>query len=181
MRGIVVKYNPEKGYGFIRSPECHEDLFVHISEVRNVPFLVEGQKVDFLMKETPKGLAALNVIAGRKVLPPRFTFGMLALGSVLLLMLLFYWMHPLIGYFIAINLTTFLLYGYDKKISSTEKVRVPERTLHKLALLGGSPAGLLAQRFFRHKTLKGSFQMIYWVIVLVQVGLISFVIQQASL
>ena len=181
MRGIIVKYNSKKGYGFIRSNECKEDIFVHISELRNGSTLVEGQKVDFVTKKTDRGLLALNVISGGKVLPPRLTFGMASLVSVLMIMLLLYWVHPLISYFIAINITTFLLYGYDKNISSTEKVRVPERTLHKLALLGGSPAGLFAQRLFRHKTLKGSFQTIYWVIVVFQIGVIGFVALQASL
>ena len=181
MRGIVVKYNAKKGYGFIRSDECEEDIFVHISELRNGNTLVEGQKVDFVTKKTDRGLLALNVITGSKVLSPRLTFGAVSLISVLIIMLLLYWMHPLISYFIAINITTFLLYGYDKSISSTKKVRVPERTLHKLVLLGGSPAGLFAQRLFRHKTLKGSFQAIYWIIVIFQIGAIGFVTLQASL
>jgi uncharacterized membrane protein YsdA (DUF1294 family) len=65
-----------------------------------------------------------------------------------------------------------LLYGYDKFISSGDALRVPEYNLHALALLGGSPAGLLAQKFFRHKSIKGSFQLIYWLIVFGQIALI---------
>jgi uncharacterized membrane protein YsdA (DUF1294 family) len=56
-------------------------------------------------------------------------------------------------------------------IAGTDKLRIPENNLHALALLGASPAGLTAQKFFRHKTLKGSFQLIYWLIVLLQIAL----------
>lgn len=78
--------------------------------------------------------------------------------------------HTLINYIISINITTFLLYGYDKFIASTNALRVPELNLHALSLLGGSPAGLVAQKFFRHKTVKSSFQTLYWLIVSLQIG-----------
>lgn len=81
-------------------------------------------------------------------------------------------MNPILAYFGGVNLATFLLYGYDKKIAHTNKLRVPEWNLHALAMFGGSPAGLFSQKFFRHKTIKSSFQLIYWGIVLVQVGVV---------
>nr|WP_255494606.1 DUF1294 domain-containing protein [Sulfurovum sp. bin170] len=80
--------------------------------------------------------------------------------------------NPILAYFIAINITTFLLYGYDKLIASGDRLRVPEWNLHGVAILGGSPAGLISQQLFRHKTIKGSFQLVYWLIVVVQVGVI---------
>jgi uncharacterized membrane protein YsdA (DUF1294 family) len=83
-------------------------------------------------------------------------------------------MQTLLAYLIGINIATFTLYGYDKFISSGESLRVPELNLQTLALLGGSPAALLAQKFFRHKTIKGSFQIVYWLIVIVQVGLMIY-------
>ncbi len=78
----------------------------------------------------------------------------------------------IISYFISINLVTFLYYGFDKMIAGSESVRIPELVLHSLALAGGSPAGLLAQKLFRHKTIKTSFQITYWVIVILQIILI---------
>jgi uncharacterized membrane protein YsdA (DUF1294 family) len=81
-------------------------------------------------------------------------------------------MHLLLAYLLSINFTTFLLYGYDKFISSGESLRVPELNLQALSLLGGSPAALVAQKFFRHKTIKGSFQIVYWLIVIMQFGLL---------
>lgn len=78
----------------------------------------------------------------------------------------------IISYLISINLVTFLYYGFDKLIAGSESVRIPELVLHSLALAGGSPAGLLAQKLFRHKTIKTSFQIIYWAIVILQIILV---------
>lgn len=175
MQGKIINYNTEKGYGFIKSNEYKEHIFVHRSEINNAKELFQGQKVNFQVKKTKKGLSACHVIAGAKQQSPYFIFG---LFSTLIIVAIFAYLStyeaikPIISYLIAINITTFLLYGYDKFISSREMLRVPEWNLHALALLGGSPAGLMAQKFFRHKTIKGSFQLVYWVIVFVQIGLI---------
>jgi uncharacterized membrane protein YsdA (DUF1294 family) len=74
----------------------------------------------------------------------------------------------IIAYLLAVNLSTFLLYGYDKFIASHSGIRVPENILHLLSLLGGSPAALVSQHIFHHKTAKKSFQWIFWAIVFVQ-------------
>lgn len=175
MRGKIINYNAQKGYGFIYSENHEENIFVHHSEITNAKELFQGQSVKFEVKKTKKGLSALHVVAGTKQQSPYFIFGLLsALITVAIFAYLFTYetINPIVSYLIAINSTTFLLYGYDKFISSGEKLRVPEWNLHALALLGGSPAGLMAQKFFRHKTIKGSFQLVYWVIVLVQVGVL---------
>ena len=83
-------------------------------------------------------------------------------------------MPYLFAYLIAINTVTFLAYAYDKHAARKRKPRVRERTLHQLALLGGSPAALLAQQLLRHKTVKRSFQLAYWGIVVVQVAVIVY-------
>lgn len=168
--GIIVNYHSDKGYGFIDSEEYTENIFVHRSEITNATKLSVGQRVEFEIKRTQKGLSAISVVAGSRQYSPYLVFALLS--AVMTLAVAFYLsreMKPLLAYLVAINLTTFLLYGYDKLISSTRKVRVPEWNLHGVALLGGSPAGLASQQFFRHKTLKGSFQLLYWATVLVQV------------
>lgn len=176
MQGQVIHFNREKGYGFITADGQSENIFVHVSEISNAKELFRGQSVEFNLKKTAKGLAAINVVAGAKQQSPYLIFGVVATLIVIAVFSYLYRgesIHPILSYLIAINTATFLLYGYDKFISTTEQLRVPEYTLHTLALLGGSPAGLMAQKFFRHKTVKGSFQLVYWVIVLVQIGLIA--------
>jgi uncharacterized membrane protein YsdA (DUF1294 family)/cold shock CspA family protein len=175
MHGIVVHYNSEKGYGFIDSKEHSEDIFVHHSKIKNTSSLSQGQEVEFDITTSSKGISAINVIAGSKQHSPYLIFGIVsALLTISIFAILYLYSHinPIISYLIAINITTFFLYGYDKIIASTERLRVPENNLHALAILGGSPAGLSAQKFFRHKTIKGSFQLVYWIIVFGQIGLI---------
>ena len=62
MSGNVKWFNNEKGYGFIDYSEG-EDIFVHYSAIRQDGYktLSEGQRVEFDLIETPKGLQAVNV------------------------------------------------------------------------------------------------------------------------
>ena len=79
-----------------------------------------------------------------------------------------------LAYWGCVNGVTFLAYGFDKWAAKKQWSRIPETHLHVLALLGGSPAAFLSQRFFRHKTVKGSFQLRFWCIVLIQTALIVY-------
>ncbi len=176
MQGYIINFNKEKGYGFIRSDEQKEDIFVHISKVRNSKRLELGQEVIFDIKKTERGLSAINVEAGAKQYSPYLIFGFIS--SLFVTIISLYLSQKtdfLLAYLVSINIATFLLYGYDKFISSGNKLRVPELNLQALALLGGSPLALVAQKFFRHKTIKSSFQLIYWGIVLIQVGVLVWI------
>ncbi len=178
MQGYIIHFNDEKGYGFIKTEEHEENIFVHKSALTNAQTLEEGQEVEFGVKKTKKGLSATNVVAGAKQRSPYVIFGLVSLVITSGLFAFFYFyqhLNPLLSYLIAINISTFVLYGYDKLISAGEALRVPEWNLHSLAILGGSPAGLSAQKFFHHKTIKGSFQLVYWIIVALQVCLLIWV------
>lgn len=64
------------------------------------------------------------------------------------------------------SLITFALYGYDKKQARSQGQRTPEKVLHAAELLGGWPGALVAQQVFRHKTRKFSYQVVFWLVVL---------------
>ena len=66
---------------------------------------------------------------------------------------------------LVMSVVTFVAYGWDKRQAKLDRWRTPEKTLQGLALLGGWPGAILAQRFFRHKTKKVSFQIVFWAIV----------------
>ena len=73
---------------------------------------------------------------------------------------------------IGVNVATLVLYGYDKLAAKSLWLRVPERVLHLLAFLGGTPAAIVGQQVFRHKTVKTSFRIVFWILAMVQVGLL---------
>jgi uncharacterized membrane protein YsdA (DUF1294 family) len=54
----------------------------------------------------------------------------------------------------------------DKRREEEREWRVPEARLHLLEILGGWPGAFLAQRRLRHKCSKGSYQVVFWLIVL---------------
>jgi uncharacterized membrane protein YsdA (DUF1294 family) len=72
---------------------------------------------------------------------------------------------PLAAYGI-VSVLAFLLYWSDKRKARLDRWRIPENVLHAVELAGGWPGALLAQQVFRHKTRKLSFQVLFWVIVL---------------
>lgn len=76
---------------------------------------------------------------------------------------------PLVTWLVASNVATFLLWGYDKSRSRRGGRRVPEATLHVMALAGATPASFLAMWTFRHKTLKPRFKVLYAIFLAVQV------------
>jgi uncharacterized membrane protein YsdA (DUF1294 family) len=85
-------------------------------------------------------------------------------GSVLL------WLRgvsliPLAAYGI-VSVLAFFLYWSDKRKARADAWRTPENVLHAVELAGGWPGALLAQQVFRHKTRKVSYQLLFWLIVL---------------
>ena len=60
--GTVKWFNAAKGYGFITDDEGG-DVFVHYTGIKGSGFrtLEEGQRVQFEIKEAPKGPQAINV------------------------------------------------------------------------------------------------------------------------
>ena len=64
MKGIVMWFNAEKGYGFIKPDEGDKDLFVHFSGIaksENTKVLEKDQVVEFGISENDKGKIAVNV------------------------------------------------------------------------------------------------------------------------
>ena len=71
---------------------------------------------------------------------------------------------------LGLNLVTFIIYWFDKWMARANSWRVPELILWLLALLGGSVGALLAVELLRHKSKKLSFQLVLWLIILLQLG-----------
>jgi uncharacterized membrane protein YsdA (DUF1294 family) len=55
---------------------------------------------------------------------------------------------------------TFITYGLDKGRARRGGRRVPEATLHLMALAGGWPGAIAGARLLRHKTRKAGFNLV---------------------
>ena len=117
--------------------------------------------------------AVSKTMSGRR--SPKALFRNVAIiaGGVLFLALLLLTNWPwYLSWLIAVNVTTFLLYGYDKFQAPREGTRVPEVVLHGLALAGGFVGGWLGMLLFRHKIRKPVFPIvlaiasILWIVLL---------------
>lgn len=66
--GTVKWFSDQKGYGFI-AREDGADVFVHFSAIQSEGFrsLAEGDQVEFVIEDGPKGPAASNVVRRQSV------------------------------------------------------------------------------------------------------------------
>ena len=82
-----------------------------------------------------------------------------------------------ITYELLINLITYFTYAADKTKARQHKWRIPERTLILLAILGGSPAALLAMYHYHHKTRHIKFKLGVPLILITQIVLIIYLLK----
>lgn len=84
------------------------------------------------------------------------------------------------AWLVLINLTTFVVYALDKAAAAkgtrgggaSRARRVPESTLHGLALLGGVVGGWIGRHALRHKTRKPSFAVVLGFATIVHAGVL---------
>jgi uncharacterized membrane protein YsdA (DUF1294 family) len=100
-----------------------------------------------------------------------FLVYMVATSIGFILLMSFAQIQNLYAYLLAANISTFVLFAYDKSIAKSDRTRVPEKMLHLFTAAGGSVASTFAMALFRHKTQKGSFLVIHWGIIIVQASI----------
>ena len=85
----------------------------------------------------------------------------------------------LLEYLLLINIITYFIYAADKTKARQNKWRIPERTLILLALLGGSPAALLAMKHYHHKTRHLKFKLGIPIILIIHIIITFFLLSLA--
>ncbi len=81
----------------------------------------------------------------------------------------------LVGY-ILMSLICFIAYKRDKQAAINETRRTPETRLHLYEFLGGWPGGLIAQKILRHKNRKPSYQIEFWLIVIINLVITGYIL-----
>lgn len=192
--GNVSSCNDERGFGYIESTQGGEPVFVHISAwPRGAGRPQPKQRVSFEVEVGPQGRRARNVqfLQTRRPRPRsenavRAQWGTATLFAVpafvlLCLLVAVLWRPPLwiAGLYVAASAAAFAAYAADKSAATSGVRRVPESTLHVLAVACGWPGALLAQQVLRHKSTKPAFRQVFWATVTIHVA--AFVVVASPL
>ena len=83
-------------------------------------------------------------------------------------------MNIILGYFLAVNITSFLLYGIDKFKARKNLWRISEATLLTMAAIGGSIGAWAGMQLWHHKTMHKKFKYGLPVIIILQIALVVY-------
>ena len=85
-------------------------------------------------------------------------------------------MNIILGYLLAVNITSFLLYSIDKYKAKKGRWRISEATLLLMAVIGGSIGAWVGMRIWHHKTMHKKFKYGIPVIIIFHVALAVYLL-----
>jgi uncharacterized membrane protein YsdA (DUF1294 family) len=113
----------------------------------------------------------------RQRTPFRSTFLLFgAMALTLAVATRFLWEWPMVvAWLAAANVTALGIWGWDKWMARRGASRVPEATLHAMAILGASPASLAGMALFRHKVRDWKFRVLHLLLLVAQIAVLGWV------
>lgn len=172
LRGLIVEWDETKDFGFLEFEQ--ERIFLHrrdFAEFHKQPEVGDRVWFDLGADELGRTCArrASHVNDGGKLeVTDWIAVGVLLLlpGAAIRRGLTDWIGWSVAGFALGVSVLTYLLYDLDKRAARRGEGRTSERFLHFLELVGGWPGAYLAQCNLRHKRTKVSYQITFWVIVM---------------
>ena len=188
-KGTLNDWNDDRGFGFIDPAKGGDRVFAHIKAFKHRGQRPSGgEQVTYRLDRDPRGRprAIGIVMSGKKGRGSsrshgkRPTAALVAvavfLGVLALVALSGRLPMIVLAAYGGASLLSFAAYGRDKLAAKKNRWRTPESTLHLIDLLCGWPGGLLAQKVIRHKSSKGSFQIKFWITVVLNVAALGWLL-----
>ena len=175
LRGKLTKWKDDRGFGFITPMRGGRQVFVHIKAFTNQhrrPIGNEFVTYETVSDDTGRlraehvefvGDDSINAAGGWTI---ALTIALLFLIFVGVLVFIGQLPFVVLALYVVLSVISFLVYRHDKSAAQQNQWRTGEGTLILLGVLGGWPGAFVAQQFFHHKTKKRSFQIAFWVTVL---------------
>jgi uncharacterized membrane protein YsdA (DUF1294 family)/cold shock CspA family protein len=184
-QGKITNWKDDRGFGFITPSGGGKQVFVHAKSFSNRQRRPAGNEmVTYELKMDSKGRAQAGsvIFAGERVPSPTLNNNApLAIASSFLIFVA--WVtftgrlpFTILWLYLAASITTFIVYAFDKSAARKDQWRTQESTLHLLAIVGGWPGALTAQKLFRHKSRKQSFQIVFWATVVINCGTLGWLL-----
>ena len=182
IKGKITSWDNDKGFGFISPNDGGKQVFVHIKAFSHRKKQDEtNQKVTYIISKGKDGRVCADKVkrAGdrrskiwalvnrSKSMIAVLVFFITVATSALIQKTPFIVMYL----YLAASLVTFVIYAMDKSAAKKGSWRTQESTLHILSLAGGWPGAMVAQQKLRHKSQKRNFRIIFWITVLLNIGI----------
>lgn len=194
-KGTLTQWDEARGFGFIEPAEGGDRVFCHARAFRDRDaHPSSGIRVTYSLGRDEQGrpraedawrsgsertlTAARSETSLRPARASTVSLGFFLLVAVLAVTGRLSWV--VVPWYLALSAVTFVVYGIDKNSAQRNGWRVPERILQFLAFTGGWPGAWIAQQVLRHKTSKRSFQIEFWICVIVNLLLLAALVWQGG-
>lgn len=182
-QGKITNWKDDKDFGFITPKEGGNQVFIHIKAFSNNkrrPVLNDAVTYELVAdpKNRVRAGKALFVDSGSPIAFSNIKFPVSLFLSVIFVLFVAALTfagklsYIVLGLYLGTSIVAFSAYALDKSAAQNNRWRTQESTLHLLGLIGGWPGALVAQRLFRHKTKKQSFQITFWATVILNCAIL---------